>query len=951
MPFIAPLVAAGGGLLAGISTFLQSGTIMATLVKFGLGLAANVAVSLLGNMLVSPPSSTVQMEASYGVEANRWVIMGTLADAGHHVYRNASGEGNRDISDVHVVSHFRISGITRYQHQDRWVDVPPELQLGYFPSYPSHLGLHFYQGTLGQAANAGLIATSNPGGKWTADHRLAGNAYVVSFNRLHHERWQRPREGVFEIKGAPLYDWRLDSSVGGSGPCRWDDQDTWVYTDNPVVMMYNLCRGIYVEGLLLVGRGMPAYRLPLDKWTVAANICDETIDGIPRYAAAIKAKSGTNATHKQNMDLLLAACAGSWFERALAYPIVGATQAVVATITDADLMIDEDFRYSQYRPTAQLINTIAASYLDPNNFYQSGDLAVRSYPAWIAADLQQLSTSLTFGAVTRHQIADRLVDIQFRANRYQANADICVNPKHLMVQPGMWVRWVSDRDGFDKTFQITGKRLGPVGPRSYRNIYWQLQEVGLGIFDPTEFLTDPLPPIYQGPAINQIELANFHIEAVYGFGVDTQTKIAIIALSWDAPVDSSVYRVDVIYWNMLDPGRVYSKSQGVAAGALTIHEGIKSNATYALQYNLVAAPARPPSWTVPVEVTALNAPETDIEVRLSSLGDDVLANQRWIAQQVRDIRAAQEALDANAAGSNVIQIANVASLRSEYGEGLATATELIMTLAGPESLLATKVTSLELEYGEVSAGARFAMSAAYTPAAGFDLRAGFELRINDGDPSLPVGFYMEAKSDGTRRILWDALQSVVLAGGVPVALFDPTGAFFNNALIVDLEAVNIKARSIYGDRIVVAGIDTPELQLNSVTYVDEETTSSTVATLTTGMGSKLATVAVVGYVSGGVGGGATVLWTIPASFAEGYQFVVSIYRSSAPDMSVSPVEVARNMYGYYAFASGGPAIPNTPISVSLADVPPGAGDWYYAVYARGGANATGSKIVTIHAKR
>lgn len=953
MPFVAPLIAAGGSLLAGVTTFLQSGTIMATLVKFGLGLAAQVAVSLLGNLLMSPPSSTVSMEASYGVENNRWVIMGTLAEAGQHVYRNASGEGNRRISDVHVLSHFRITDILRFQYQDRWANFPAVDGNGY-GGVNGNLSFRLRRGTLDQVADPTLVANANPAGRWTADHRLAGNTYVSTYNYLHHEDWQRPRDGVFEVKGAPLYDWRLDSSVGGDGPCRWDDQDTWVYTDNPVIMMYNLCRGIYVNGRLLVGRGMPSYRLPLDRWTIAANICDETIDGIPRYAAAIKAKSGTNATHKQNMDLLLQACAASWFERALAYPIVGANQAVVATITDEDLMRDEDFRYSQYRPTSQLINTIAASFSDPNNFYQSGDLAVRSYTEWIEADLQQLSATLKFDAVTRHQCADRLADIQFRANRHQANADICVNPKHLMVQPGDWIRWISTKEGIDKTFQITGKKLGPVGARSYRNIYWNLQEVGTGIFDPTAFDKTPLVPIYQGPAVYQLELANYRADAAYGYGVDTETLIPIIALAWDAPVDSSVIRVDVVYWNVLDPGRVYSKSQGVAAGALTLHEGIKSNATYAVQYNLVAAPARPPSWTVPVEVTALNAPDTDISVRLASLGADVLANNRWIAQQLRDMRAHQEELDTHVAGNQAVQIANIATLRSEYGSGIATATEMIMTLAGPESLLAQKVTALELSYDETSAGALFAMSAGYTPAAGYDLRVGFELRINEVDAPLPVGFYMEAKSDGTRRIIWDALQSVVLAGGAAVALFDPTGASFNNALIVDLEAVNIKARSIYGDRIVVAGVDTPELQLNSVTYVDSEAPTGNINAGTTGFGSIQAVAAVEGYVSGGIGGGATIVFTAPAAVAHAYQYIISIVRSSASDMSVSPVEVARNMYGFYSFIEGGSAITGCQISVNLSDVPPSAGDWYYGVHFKATGSiivATGRSIVTIHGKR
>lgn len=89
-------------------------------------------------------------------------------------------------------------------------------------------------------------------------------------------------------KGAPFYDPRLDDTVeGGVGDHRADDQDTWEWDDgacrNPALALLFYLLGYRIqnpetgEWRLSVGKNIPASRIDLESFAIAANICDEPI--------------------------------------------------------------------------------------------------------------------------------------------------------------------------------------------------------------------------------------------------------------------------------------------------------------------------------------------------------------------------------------------------------------------------------------------------------------------------------------------------------------------------------------------------------------------------------------------------------------------------------------------------------------------------------------------------
>ena len=92
------------------------------------------------------------------------------------------------------------------------------------------------------------------------------------------------------MPGARLYDPRLDSTNGGSGPHRWNNPGTWEWSGNPAICDYNFRRGFYRNGQRLLGMGVPGTDLLTDHYVAAANICDETVTeggSQPRYTCGV----------------------------------------------------------------------------------------------------------------------------------------------------------------------------------------------------------------------------------------------------------------------------------------------------------------------------------------------------------------------------------------------------------------------------------------------------------------------------------------------------------------------------------------------------------------------------------------------------------------------------------------------------------------------------------------
>lgn len=704
MAFLGPVIAGVGSVLSGAFSFLSGSTILAGALKIGLGLAAQYAIGQL--FAPDVPAQVSHLETQYGQDLPRSVVLGTRGLAGHHIYRNAYGKGGRTVQDVFVLSHFRIFGVPRVRYEGKWYQVggPVDAVRGQrIQGIEPEIWVKVYQGALGQAADAGLIANANPAGRWTANHRLAGLAYAVVTQQLDREKLQNPWQAFFEVTGV-AYDWRQDSSAGGAGAQRWADPATWGPSDNPVVHQYNLERGFWLGDQLIVGKGISTDRLPIGRWTLAANICDEDVGGGARYKSAYIATAGQGITHAGNMAPLQAACAASWYEGPDGeYPIAGASQAIVATITDDDLVDGEDKNFSRYRTRSELVNTIAGTYASPDAFYDGVPLATRTDAPAFAADRERLATSIPYDAVTDPKVGDRLNDIALRASRYQGNGEICLRQKFLGLKVGQWIRWQSERaSGFDKTFQIVRRRLGPIGPKACRAVYVTLQEVGEGIFDPTAYQTNPPDATGPGAPDYQSELVNFNITAIKNTA-STGSARAGIRASWNPIEDQTITEIRIEYGPVNAVGEVPAST--VPATALKnqaiqdLYQGVMSNSWWAVRYILRSQPARaffPSPWKY---VKTLQATLGDDDVYLPGMVDQINQNVgNMLPPLQEDIRtiieraekSAQQSLDQDA-GQFRNKVSQVTQLKSTYETVTAEYKSVVLAATGPNSSIVQRL--------------------------------------------------------------------------------------------------------------------------------------------------------------------------------------------------------------------------------------------------------------------
>jgi hypothetical protein len=164
-----------------------------------------------------------------------------------------------------------------------------------------------------------------------------------------------------------VYDWREDSSRGGSGSQRLDDQSTWAESWNPVLWLAQIESGP-ADRSDFVARWERKIAPLLAAWTAAADHCEEQVDlaaggTVDRYRVA---GWYMDPNHKADVRMRILACCDGFLSQAgngALHIQVGVWRAPTRTIPHGHV---KALRWKRGKRSEDALNDLAISYLDPD---------------------------------------------------------------------------------------------------------------------------------------------------------------------------------------------------------------------------------------------------------------------------------------------------------------------------------------------------------------------------------------------------------------------------------------------------------------------------------------------------------------------------------------------------------------------------------------------------------
>lgn len=501
---------------------------MSKVVRIVVGAVLTVAGVLTGNFALALAGAQILTSGLFGPKAPkraaaaatlqlgeqpRQAVLGRAATAGSLV--DAFNYGGKYGTDWEVLvialADHRCDALEGFFVDDTYVTFTGD---GMVAGFINQLQVFWRPGTWDQTVPS-ILTTQGPG--WTANDRGRGVAYVVVAYKADKSDAKNP---VFPsgrprfrwvVRGLRCYQARKDSTVGGSGAHRWNDPATWEWTENPIDIRHNWQRGIYAgdrvnePGMLLIGRGLSAIEAPPANVFPRANLCDEVVDGQPRYRIG-----GVVASTEAFIDVesdFASAVGGVITQPQGAVEVdPGQAKAVVATFTDDDLLVGSKVIWNERilgQQDNDWVNTVAARFVDPGQRWNTRSAPVRRELADVVADGGPREAQPQLDLVTNLPQAQRVAEIIRRLGRLWGRGQVTLPPRFAFIEEGDWVAWQSNRrfGGATLTFRVEAWGSDKA---------WQhqltLRQISASVFSDTAPLDDgviaapnPAPPAIPAP--------------------------------------------------------------------------------------------------------------------------------------------------------------------------------------------------------------------------------------------------------------------------------------------------------------------------------------------------------------------------------------------------------------------------------------------------------------------
>ncbi|MGE4339265.1 MAG: phage tail protein [Pigmentiphaga sp.] len=827
--------AIAGAAIAAAIVGATTGTAFAVtsaVISAAIGIGLSVGLSALSNALLGPKKRTPgggQYDLQVGADVPRTIPLGLVATKGHIVYWNTWNTSSDRAQLVFALADWECHGLEYvYVNGEKFDLLPVSSPLSnadaewVVDGYDGRIILRWFAGTMEQEANSELIDKAKPAGRWDESDRLAGICYVQA--ELRHDPKVFPGgmpELVFVIKAAKLYDFRKDSSIGGSGSHRWNNVSTWEWSDNPAVMEYNYRRGFWRGTELVMGMGISASDLLLDYYFAAANVCDEALTegGTTRKRYACSAVVTADVEHRTAISAFTHAMAGYSYEKAGSFgPIAGAAQVPVADITEGDLALGHPVKWRGKRSRAELLNAVFGTYTDPDNQFGGTSYEPITSSTWQSADGgERLATQFDLPSIISPFQARRVAEIRLRETRMQATAEITVGLKFIFLEPGDWIRYTNTQGG-ERTY-----RIARIRPNEDRTLTLEIGETsawvyGIGSAPTTGFVT--VPPSSPDPltTVQNVQVQTDTIE-----GADGQQRPAL-HVTWTPPDDASIDAVLIEYRIIDQPATMTHRDETPEDGEAWIVQDVMAGTDYEIRVTITTTPPRVTTWTPWQSIhtsnnyIVLRAVEAEqavgdlrdaLDTLQSQIGGDSGDRDRATAlkrELLADTEADILALVGDYAGDLTVQkqrrkaeiglLQEVSLIYVRVGVTEASILQEAMARADGDTAIATLLSVVEAQAGQATAQGRMYWEAVAGPG-GVEARYSLVAEVDDEGTKKQAGLYTEVIPDGgggyTGRIGVKASTFYVYddADGVPKVVFmvgtvnGVTSVGINGSLVVD----------------------------------------------------------------------------------------------------------------------------------------------------------------------
>jgi len=450
---------AGVGFGAGLATAAPG-----ILGAFTIGQVALAGVVLLGAGLFKEPTFDIagdidaRLQVRTDPDASRNVIIGEIELAGVLRYRNVIELGDKEVMwIVLVLAGYPCDSIQGFKLNGEDVTlVNPTGDGAVSGKFANKLFVFFRDGRATTPAFPEITTDETAAlpvgsGIWGLKTRVGRAMCTVAIKAIPDKDFNGRLEPLFKVRGARLYDPRLDSTRGGTGLHRFNDESTFEWSNvgvdqlgnNPVIAELNFLRGFFwpdsaANDQLIAGRGLvnDPDRIDFASVIAGANVCDEDVNVLPSGTIDRYTMNGIIDTFRAWDEILFAmdtshggstTYSGGQFQF---YPAIWRSPTLTFDETD---IIGVPSRVGFSKNPLDRVNVVRGSFSDQNTSSQLVEYPSQKDTASIAL-VGERQLTVNFPFTTDHRICQRIAKLSM--NRQNAARAMAAQFTHRAIKLG-----------------------------------------------------------------------------------------------------------------------------------------------------------------------------------------------------------------------------------------------------------------------------------------------------------------------------------------------------------------------------------------------------------------------------------------------------------------------------------------------------------------------------------